>query len=84
MNGLFTNSQIVRPEQTAQRAAPNRVHRSRLKVNEHRSGHILPSSRLIVIDVDSFKLEIACAFVGSVCLDAVFFGDNLPVGRDKE
>ncbi len=72
------HSQVVRPEQAPQGSTPDRIHSPRLKVDKYRSGHILPSGRLIVVHVDALELHVGRALVGTIGLDAVFLGDDLP------
>ena len=49
---------IVRPEDGAVVAATDTVHSAGLKVHKYRPGDILSTAGLVVVDIDSLKLEI--------------------------
>jgi hypothetical protein len=55
--GLAENK-VVWVEDLAVGTSTNGVHGDRLEIHEHSAGHITPSSGLVVVDVDAFKVEI--------------------------
>ena len=74
----LTEDKVVGAEERAKGTATDRVHSSRLKVDEDRAGNVLASSRLIVVHVDALELNVRGALVRAVGLDAVLLGDDLP------
>uniref|UniRef100_A0A2P2J4Q6 Uncharacterized protein n=1 Tax=Rhizophora mucronata TaxID=61149 RepID=A0A2P2J4Q6_RHIMU len=75
--GLSENK-IVRPKNLAIGACPDSIHSARLKVHEDSPWYIPATVCLIVINVDSLKLDIGITLVTSGGLDVVLCADNLP------
>lgn len=74
----LSKDKVVGAEQRAEGTATDRVHRSRLQVNQDGAGNVLPSSGLIVVNVDTLELNVVGSLVRAVGLDAVLLGNNLP------
>lgn len=74
----LTKDEVVRAEEASQRSTTDRVHCSRLQVNQDGAGNVFASSCLIVVDIDALELNVGRALVGTVGLNAVLFGDDLP------
>lgn len=75
----LTEDKVVGAEERAKGATTDRVHGSGLEVDKDGTGHVLASSRLIVVDVDALELNVRGALVRAVGLDAVLLRDDLPV-----
>lgn len=75
------NSQVIGPEKATKRATPDGVHSSGLEINEDGSRNILARRGLVVVDVDALELGVGGTLVRAIGLDAVLFGDDLPVGE---
>lgn len=77
------NSQVVGPEQAAQRTSLDAVHGSGFQIDQDCSRDILLSSGFVEVDVDSFQLRVGSTLVATIGLDTVFFGQDLPeLGTD--
>lgn len=75
------NSQVIGPEKATKRATPDGVHSSGLEINEDGSRNIFARRGLVVVDVDALELGVGGTLVRAIGLDAVLFGDDLPVGE---
>ena len=69
---------VVWPEQLSERSRTDAVHGSQLKVHENREGHVAATSGLIVVHVDTLKLEVRVTVVRARGVDAVLIRDDLP------
>ena len=74
----LAKDKVVGAENLAKGTRANGVHCARLQVDQDGSGDILATRGLIVVDVDSLKLELGGAIVGSGGVDAVLVGDDFP------
>jgi len=74
----LTEDEVVRSEELTERSCTDGVHGSWLKIHEDSTWDISTSSCLVVIDIDSLKLEIRVSMISTSGVDTVFVGDNLP------
>lgn len=74
----LTKDKVVGTEEAAKGSTTDRVHSSRLQVNQDGARDVFASSGLIVVDVDTLKLNVRGALVRAVGLDTVLLRDNLP------
>lgn len=70
--------EIVWPEYLAKRSRTDRVHRSRLQIDQNRARYIFTACRLVVVDVYSLQLQIRVAVVRACRIDPVFVRDYFP------
>ena len=68
----MTKNEVVGAEKVAERTRANRVHGTRLQVDQHSTGDILVGLNFIVVNVDTLELEIVVALVDTVTVDAMF------------
>ena len=81
-SGLSEN-EVVWSEDLAEWTGSNRVHGTWLQIDEDSSWNVFTAGGFIVVNVDSFELEIGITVVGSGWVDSVFVGDDLPeLGTD--
>jgi len=74
---------VVRAEYLSERSRADRVHGSRLKIDEDSPGNIFATSGFVVVDVYPFQLQIGVSVVCSGRIDSMFVGNNLPeLGSD--
>jgi hypothetical protein len=79
----LAEDEVVGSEELAVRAGSNGVHGSGFKIHEDGSGDITSTGGFIVIDVDSFQLQIGITSVGTGGVNAVFIGNYFPeLGTD--
>ena len=74
----LTEDEVIRSEKSAQRSALNRVHGTRLKIDENCAWNILVAADLVVVDGDTLELEVGIALVATVPLDAVLIRYDFP------
>ncbi len=55
----------------SERTSPDAIHRTRLEVHENGTWNIAPPRRLVEVDVDSLKLQVAVTVVCTSRVDAV-------------
>ena len=79
----LTEDEVVRAEELTEGAGTDGVHGSGLEIHEDGAGNVSATGGLVVVDVDSLKLEIGVTVVGTSGVDAVLVGDDLPeLGAD--
>ena len=79
----LAEDEVVRTEEVAERARPDRVHGSGLEVDEDGAGNVLVRANLVVVDVDALELEVVVALVQAIAINAVLVRDDLPeLGTD--
>jgi proteasome assembly chaperone (PAC2) family protein len=76
-SGLSEN-EVVGSEKLTERSSSNGVHGSGFQVHKDGSGDVSSSGSLIVINVDSFELEVGVSVVGSGGVNSVFVRDDFP------
>jgi hypothetical protein len=60
------------------RTGTDRVHGTGFQVNKDGTGDVLATSGFIVVDIDTFQLEIRVAVVSTGGVNTVFVGDDFP------
>mmetsp|Transcript_41678 Transcript_41678/g.63685 ORF Transcript_41678/g.63685 Transcript_41678/m.63685 type:complete len:400 (-) Transcript_41678:46-1245(-) len=79
----LSEDEVVGSEELTERSGSDGVHGSGLEVHKDGSGNVSASGGLVVVDVDSLKLEVGVTVVGTGGVNAVLVGDNLPeLGTD--
>ena len=71
-SSTLPKDEVVRSEEVAERTRSDRVHSSRLQVDEYSARNILVGRNLVVVDVDAFELEVVGTLVNTVAVDTVF------------
>lgn len=84
----MTEDKVVRAEKVAERTRSNRIHGSRLEVDQNGTGNILVGPNLVVVNVDPFQLKIVISLVETIPLNAMLVRDDFPelgtyMGRKK-
>lgn len=70
--------EVVRPEDLAERAGSDRVHRPRLQVHEDCAWDVPPTAGLIIVNIDPLELKLRVATVLARVINAVLIADHLP------
>jgi hypothetical protein len=79
----LSKDKVVGSEEGSVRSSSDGIHSSRFKINQDGSGDVLASSGFVVVDVDSFELEVRVSRVVSSGVDSVFVRDDFPeLGTD--
>ena len=79
----LTEDEVVGSEELTEWGGSDGVHGTWLEIHEDGSWDISATGGLVEVDVDSLKLEIGVAVVGTSGVDAVLVGDDLPeLGTD--
>ena len=79
----LTEDEVVGSEELTEGTSTDGVHGSGLEVHENGSGDESTAGGLVIVDVDSLKLEIGVTVVSTGGVDAVLVGDDLPeLGTD--
>merc|ERR1719197_799183 len=55
--------EIIRAEKLAERTSANAVHRTGLQIHEDCAGHVTTSCGLVVVHINSFKLQVRIAMI---------------------
>merc|ERR550537_1965953 len=63
--------EVIRAEKLAEWTSANAVHGTGLQIHENGAGHVTTSSRLVVIYIDPFKLQVRIAMVCSGGINAM-------------
>ena len=75
--GLAKN-EIVRTEDLTERTRSDGIHCSGLQIHKDGSGDVFPTGGFVVVDGDTFKLQLGLAVISSGGVDSMFIADNLP------
>ena len=54
------------------------VHGSKHEINQDRGGNVLVGTDLVVVDGDTFHLQVIVSFVKTTLVDTVLVGNDLP------
>ena len=54
----LTKDEVVWSENLSKRSRPDRVHGTGLQIDQHGPGHVLASSSLVVVNVDTLQLKV--------------------------
>ena len=74
----LTKDEVVWSEKGTKGSRAKRVHGTGLEIDQDSAGDILLRRDFVVVDVNSFKLEVVVPLVDTVGLDAMFVGHGLP------
>jgi len=74
----LTEDEVVWSEELTEWSSSDRVHRSWLEIHEDSSWDESTTGSLVVVDVDSLKLEVRVTVIGTGWVDTVLIGDNFP------
>ncbi len=74
----LSKDKIVWSENLSVRAGPNRVHGSRFKIDKNSSGDILSAGGFVVVDVNTFQLEVGVSVISTRRVDSVLVGNDFP------
>merc|ERR1712159_754818 len=74
----LAENEVVGSEELSEGTSSDGVHGSGLKIHKDGSGDVSATSGFVVIDVDSFELEIRVTVVGTCGVNTVFIGDDFP------
>ncbi|KVI07329.1 hypothetical protein Ccrd_014289 [Cynara cardunculus var. scolymus] len=75
----LTEDKVIRPENLADGTRSDAVHGPRLKIHEYSTWNIATTGGFIVVNIDTFKLEIGggtSVLTGGI--DAMFVADDFP------
>ena len=79
----LSENEVVGSEELTEWAGSDGVHGTWLEIHEDGSWNVSATSGLVVVDVDSLKLEIRVTVVGTGWVNTVLVGDDLPeLGTD--
>ncbi len=62
-SSTLPEGKVVGPKDPPVGSSTNRIHGTRLQVNQDAPGYVLPAGCLIVIDLDPFQLEVGVSVV---------------------
>jgi len=74
----LTEDEVVGSEELTEWAGSDRVHRSWLKIHENGSWDESTTGSLVIVDVDSLKLEVRVTMIGTGWVDTVLIRDDFP------
>lgn len=79
----LSEDEVVWSEELSEWSGSDGVHGTWLQVHEDGSWDVSSSGGLVVVDVDSFQLEVGISVVGSGWVNSVLVGDDFPeLGTD--
>ena len=67
----LTEDEVVRSEELTERSCSNGVHGAGFQIHKDGSGDVSSSGGFVVVDVDSFQLEVGVSVVGSGGINSV-------------
>jgi len=74
----LSEDKVVGSEELTERSSSDRVHRSWFEIHEDSSGDESTTGSLVIVDVDSLKLEVGVTVVGTSWVNTVLIGDDFP------
>ena len=74
----LSENEVIGSEKLTEGSSSDRVHCSGFEIHEDSSWDKSTTSGFIIVDIDSFKLEIGVTMVGTGWVDSVFVGDDFP------
>ena len=77
-SAALTKDEVVGTEEVSERTRTNRVHGTRLEIDQHSTGNVLVGTDFIVVDGDTLELEIEVSLVHTIRTNAVLVRDNFP------
>merc|ERR1711896_57661 len=72
----LTEDEVVWSEELTERSSSNGVHGTWLKIHQDGSWDISSTSGLVVVDIDSFQLQVRIAMVGTGRINTVLIGND--------
>ena len=76
-SGLSEN-EVIGSEELTERSGSNGVHGSGFQIHQDGSGDVSSSGSFVVINVDSFQLQVRVSVVGSGGVNSVLVRDDFP------
>jgi hypothetical protein len=77
-SAALTENKVIRSEKTSKGAGSDGIHSSGLEIDKNGAGNIFVGSNLVIINGDALELEVVCALVKAVALDAMLVRDDFP------
>jgi len=77
-SAALTKYKVVRSEEGAEGPRADRIHGTRLKIDQDGTGNILIRGDFVIVDINSFELELVSSLVNTIAFDAMFVGHSLP------
>ena len=77
----LSEDEVVGSEELSEGTGSDGVHGTGLEVHKDGSGDVSSSGGLVVVNVDSLKLEVGVTVVGTGGVNSVLVGDDLPEFR---
>jgi len=74
----LSEDEVVWSEELTEWSSSDRVHRSWLEIHEDSSWDESTTGSLVIVDVDSLKLEVGVTVIGTGWVDTVLIGDDFP------
>jgi len=74
----LSEDEVVWSEELTEWAGSDGVHGTWLKIHKDSSWDVSTTSGLVIVDVDSLKLEIGVTVIGTGWVNSVLVGDDLP------
>lgn len=74
----LTENEVIRSEELTERTSSDGIHGTGFQVHQDSSGDVSTTSSFIVINVDSFQLQIGVTVIGTSGVDTVFIGNDFP------
>jgi len=79
----LSKDEVVRTEELTERTSTDRVHGSRLKIEQDSTRDVSATSSFIEVHVDPLELKIRVSVVGSGWVNTVLISNNFPkLGTD--
>eukprot|EP00126_Sphaerothecum_destruens_P000258 Sdes_comp10306_c0_seq1m1941 len=79
----LSEHKVVWAKELTKGTSTDRVHGSWLKIHKDSSGNILSTSSLVIVDIDTFQLEVRVSVVSTSGVNSVLVGDDFPkLGTD--
>jgi hypothetical protein len=79
----LSENEVVGSEELTEGSSTDGVHGAGLEVHKDCAGYVTSAGGLVEVNVDTFKLEVGVAVVGTSWVNAVLVGDNFPeLGTD--
>jgi hypothetical protein len=74
----LSENEVIWSEKLTEWSSSDRVHCSRFKIHKDCSWYESTTSSFIIVNIDSFKLEIGVTMIGTGWVDTVFIRDDFP------
>ena len=79
----LTENEVVGAEKLAEGTSTDGVHSSGLEIHKDGAGNVTATGGFVVINVDTFELEVGVTVVGTGGVNTVLVGDDFPeLGTD--